>query len=172
VAALRKSSESVEVDPRPEELSSVTSASAVDALVRLRAILDNDELTERIPTELREAGFTRAFFSRTWAEEISLDLGDSSVGPTPSARLTVPVFAWRKPVGQLHAASNPAAPDVDQIMLQLFGEAVGAIFERNGLTERLRTANIAARQYVREIYLLSEPIGQETNEMNRARPRS
>jgi hypothetical protein len=162
VAALRKSSESVEVDSRTEERSSVTSASAVDALSRLRAILDNEELTERIPTELREAGFTRAFFSHTWAEEVPLDLGDSSVGPTPSARLTVPVFAWRNLVGQLSAATDPAIGGIDRMLLQLFGEAVGAIFERNVLTERLRTANISARRYVREIYSLSEPIGQET----------
>jgi hypothetical protein len=150
------SSESVPVEPRAAECAGATPVSAVHGLVRLRTILDNDELTERIPTELRGAGFTRVFFSHTGQEEIPREHGDSSAAPTPAAPLTVTVFAWRKPVGQLYALPDPAAHDRDLMLLQLLAEAVGTIFERNVLTERLRTANTSAREHVREMDLLSE----------------
>jgi hypothetical protein len=152
VAAPRENSESVQVEPR----AGVTSVSAVDALVRLRAILDNDELIERIPTELRGAGFTRVFFSHTWQEEIAREHSDSSATPTPAAHHTVPVFAGHKPVGQLHAVPDLAAHGSDLMLLRMLAESVGTIFERNVLTERLRTANTSAREHVREMNLLSE----------------
>jgi hypothetical protein len=129
-------------------------ASAVDALLRVRSIFDNDELTERITTELRQVGVTIVFFSRAQQGQTPRDHVDSS--PTPTPCLTVPVFAWRTPVGQLHVAADHAVSDCDPILLRLFAEAVGAIFERNVLAGRLRTVNASARDHVREIYLLSE----------------
>ncbi|MDT5076136.1 MAG: hypothetical protein QOJ80_773 [Mycobacterium sp.] len=156
MAAPHENSQSVPGEHGTAECAEAIPVSAVEALVRLRTILDNDELTERISTELRQAGFTRVFFTRTPQEEVPRDHRDSSAAPRPAARLTVPVFAWRKPVGQLHAAADLAAHDNDSMLLRLLAEAVGAIFERNVLTERLQTVNASAREHVREIYLLSE----------------
>jgi hypothetical protein len=155
VAAPRKRFKSVQVEPGAAECAGVPFVSTVDALVGLRKILDNDELAERIPTELSGAGFTRVFFSRT-RQGLPHEHDDSSIAPTPAARLTVPVFAWHKPVGQLHAFLDPAAGDGDLLLLRLLAEAVGTIFERNVLTERLRTADTSAREHVREMNRLSD----------------
>jgi hypothetical protein len=152
VAAPHENSESVRVEDRAAGAMVV---GAVDALSRVRDLLDNDELTERITTELRQVGVTIVFFIPAQQGQIPGDRSDSS--PTP--RLTVPVFAWRKPVGQLHVAADHAAHEDDPMLLRLFAEAVGAIFERNVLAEQLRSANAAARDHVREIYLLSESFG-------------
>jgi hypothetical protein len=157
VAAPQESSDSVQV----EHGAVVMSVGAVDALARLRSVFDNDGLTERIPTELHQAGFTRVFFSHTKQEETDRDHPVPLPStPTAAAILTVTVFAWRRPVGQLHAAADPAATECNPMLLRLLAEAVGAIFERNDLAERLRAVNTSAREHVREMHLLSETFAQ------------
>jgi hypothetical protein len=153
VATPHEKSESVRV----EHTAGVMPVGAVDALAKLRSLFDNDELTRQIPAELRRAGFARVLFSPTQQEDVICEDSDPSPPTsTGAARLTVPVFAWRRPVGQLHVGADPASLQGNPMLLRLLAEAVGAIFERNVLAERLRTANSAAHQHIREINLLSE----------------
>ncbi|MDT5338198.1 MAG: hypothetical protein QOD90_3703 [Mycobacterium sp.] len=156
MAAPHDNSESVHVENGTVERVDVLPAAAVEALVRLRTAFHNDELTERIPAELCMAGFTRVFFSPTHQEDTPRERRDSPAASRPGVRLAVPVYAWRSPVGHLHAVSDPAALDGSATLLRLLAEAVGTIFERNVLADRLRKMDASTREHIREIRLLSE----------------
>jgi hypothetical protein len=158
VAVPRKISDSVHVENGTTECAGALPAA--EALMRLRSVLDNDELTERIPAELSRAGFTRVFFSHSPPEEIPRDDSDSSAASRLAARHTVPVFAWQKPVGHLHATSGIPVHDGMPMLLRLLAEAFGTIFERNILAERVRTMNTLTREHVHEIYFLAEGFSQ------------
>jgi hypothetical protein len=146
----------VESAPAPVETRAAGRLdAAVEALTRLRGVLDNDELTEQIPVELRQLGFTRLLFTR--------DDGDGRSTPSPeppadyehSPRVSVPILLWRTPVGHLHADSTDVQAN-DASVLRMLAEGVGAIFERNLLADRLRTMYASAREHARAIGVLSE----------------
>jgi hypothetical protein len=156
VAVPHDSSESVRAETATAQCAGAPPATAADALVRLRSVLDNDELTERIPAELCQAGFARVFFTRAAGDESPRDQLDSSATLERTAHMTVPVFVWRKLEGHLHAATDPAVHEGNPTLLRLLAEGVGTIFERNVLAERLHTMNTSAREHAHEISLLSD----------------
>ncbi|MDT5317321.1 MAG: hypothetical protein QOE74_6341 [Mycobacterium sp.] len=147
--------EPVQVDDGTSQWAAGTLEAAVEALARLRGVLSNDELTERIPVELREVGFTRLLFSRAGQHRGPPGASDSVASPRASSHVTVPVLLGLTPVGHLHV-DDPAAHGGSAALLRVLAEGVGVIFERNVLAERLRTMHTSAREHARTIGLLSE----------------
>ncbi|MCW2513114.1 MAG: response regulator containing a CheY-like receiver domain and an DNA-binding domain [Mycobacterium sp.] len=141
-------------DDGTAQWSAGTLEAAAEALTRLRGVLDNDELTERIPTELRECGFTRLLFSRAGQHQGPPGASDVA-SPRASSHVTVPILLGLTPVGHLHV-DDPGTHGGTAALLRVVAEGVGVIFERNVLAERLRTMHTSARDHARTIGLLSE----------------
>ena len=85
----------------------------------------------------------------------------------PNAYVAAPVYAWRTPVGLLHADAPTEAGDVDgddRDLLGLFAEGVGAILERNIMLARLRTVRCGVEEHTRKVRVLAEAFDDELRE--------
>ena len=192
---------------------------AKEALTRLRSILDNTEIAERIPHEVHRMGFARILFScvwhNTWMVRSAYAVDDDDLAATmlrvgrehprslrrplpecemvrngspilvedpqsdprvhtqlvaitkPNAYVAAPVYAWRTPVGLLHADAPTEMGDVDgddRDLLGLFAEGVGAILERNIVLARLRSVRCGVEEHARKVRDLAEAFDEELRE--------
>lgn len=82
----------------------------------------------------------------------------------PKAYVAAPVYAWRTPVGLLHADAPTEFGDVDvaeRDLLGLFAEGVGAIFERNLVLGRLRAMRGAVEEHAHKMGVLADAFKDE-----------
>jgi len=78
--------------------------------------------------------------------------------------VAAPVYAWRMPVGLLHADAPTEVGNVDvaeRDLLGLFAEGVGVILERNLILERLQAMRDATMEHTRGVRSLAEDFDVE-----------
>jgi hypothetical protein len=154
----------------PATRSGKRSTAARDALAQLRGLVNNADLAQCIPVELRRAGFGRVSFLCFAHAMWVLGSGRTPPADGPAETLlepgrngpaqdgATPVYVWQTAVGLLRTDESDQGTDLvsgDGDVLAVFAEGVGAILERNIALERVEAMRVSAQAHSAAILSLT-----------------